>query len=103
MLKLEKSKNKKRLCCRLKVFTICTNLQKMETLCQHSPLNKDTNIQIMDSDDLLLLSPIPALLRHAPLRTQPQRRPNNQRTHELAVEMASAVEAAQTLLLLCGD
>src|SRR5438128_10313436 len=45
MLKLEKSKNKKRLCCRLKVFTICTNLQKMETLCQHSPLNKDTNIQ----------------------------------------------------------
>src|SRR5437879_648079 len=45
MLKLEKSKNKKRLCCRLKVSTICINLQKMETLCQHSPLNKDTNIQ----------------------------------------------------------
>jgi len=79
-------------------------LQKMETLCQHSPLNKDTNIQTNQlCDDLLLLSPIPALLRHAPIRTQLQRRPNNRRTHELAVEMASAVEAAQTLLLLCGD
>ena len=65
--------------------------------------NKDTNKQTMCVDDLLLLSPIPALLRHAPIRTQLQRRPNNRRTYELAVEMASAVEAAQTLLLLCGD
>src|SRR5437016_1925774 len=50
MLKLEKSKNKKRLCCWLKVYTICINLQKMETLCQHSPLNKDTNIQTTTKD-----------------------------------------------------
>src|SRR5438128_9691929 len=55
MLKLVKSKNKKRLCCRLKVSTICTNLQKMETLCQHSPLNKDTNKQWLHR--ALLLKP----------------------------------------------
>jgi len=79
-------------------------LQKEEELClTHLCLIKDTNKQHQHTDDLLLLSPIPTLLRHAPIRTQLQRRPNNRRTYELAVEMASAVEAAQTLLLLCGD
>src|SRR5438128_9016461 len=68
MLKLEKSKNKKRLCCRLKVSTICINLQKMETLCQHSPLNKDTNIQTnkQTDDDLFPLFLCPHLLHLTP-------------------------------------